>query len=204
MNKGKRIGKLIMMSGVLFILAAFCLTLYNNHADSRAGKLSAEVISKLNEESTTTAEIFDEHTPPDYIVNPDMPLPAKTINGNKFVGTLAIPALKLKLPVMNGWSYDNLDISPCVYDGTPYKNNFIIAAHNYDEHFGYIHTLVPGDNVSFKDMDGNIFNYEVMYIEDIDSDDIEKMYAGDWDFSFFTCNYSWSKRVTVRCRIIRE
>lgn len=64
----KTIGKLIMMSGVIFILATFCLTLYNNNADSRAGKLSAEIISKLNEESTTTAEIFDEHTPPDYTV----------------------------------------------------------------------------------------------------------------------------------------
>lgn len=191
-----------MALGVVFILSSLALVLYNNYTESKAQKLSAEVLSQLDMENVVTTAPVDEFTPPDYVVNPNMFLPKKTVDGNDYVGKLSVPALELNLPVMSEWSYDNFKIAPCVYEGTPYKNNFIIAAHNYDTHFAYLRTLEQGDEVTFKDMDGNVFCYEVMYVEIIDNNAVEQMSAGEWDLTLFTCTYGGATRVTARCRAV--
>lgn len=196
MNKGKITGRIIMLAGGMFVLAAVVLTLYNVHLENTAKKLSAEVLSLMNVEDIS----INENNLPDYLVNPDMDMPVRNIDGKGFVGTISIPAIDINLPVMTEWSYDNLKISPCVYEGTPYKNDLIIAGHDYRTHFGPINDLVRGDTVIFKDTDGNVFEYEVMYTEIIDEKDIEAMSNGEWDLTLFTCSYSGTTRVTVRCK----
>ncbi len=200
MNKGKAAGKILIVLGVLCILGAGGLAFYNGYTESKAAELSAEVLLKLDMESIVT-EKHDESTPPDYVVNPDMIMPEKEIDGRMYVGVVTVPNLEIELPVMAQWSYANFKISPCVYEGTPYKNNFIIAAHNYRKHFGSLDELEAGDKVYFKDMAGNEFAYEVMYTEIIDNNDIEGMSSGDWDLTLFTCTYGGATRVTVRCRL---
>lgn len=196
MNKGKITGRIIMLAGGMFVLAAVVLTLYNVHLENTAKKLSAEVLSLMKVEDIS----INENNLPDYLVNPDMDMPVRNIDGKGFVGTISIPAIDINLPVMTEWSYDNLKISPCVYEGTPYKNDLIIAGHDYRTHFGPINDLVRGDTVIFKDTDGNVFEYEVMYTEIIDEKDIEAMSNGEWDLTLFTCSYSGTTRVTVRCK----
>lgn len=197
MNKGKITGRIIMLAGGMFVLAAVVLTLYNVHLENTAKKLSSEVLSLMDMENIS----INENNLPDYMVNPNMDMPIKNIDGKGFVGTISIPAIDIELPVMATWSYDNLKISPCVYEGTPYKNDLIIAGHDYRTHFGPINDLVRGEAVIFKDMDGNVFEYEVMYTEIIDEKDIEAMSNGEWDLTLFTCSYSGTTRVTVRCKL---
>ena len=131
-----------------------------------------------------------------------MEMPVEEINKNLYIGILEIPSLGLKLPVINEWSYPNLKISPCRYEGSVYQNNLIISAHNYQCHFGNIKTLLSGDEVKFTDLDGNIFEYIVAEMQIIDPADIEGMKSGLWDLTLFTCTYGGQDRVTIRCELI--
>ena len=67
-----------------------------------------------------------------------------------------------------------------------------------------IKRLNPGDSVVFTDADGNVFSYEVAEIETVGGYDIEKMEAGDWDLTLFTCTNKGKARAAVRCREIEE
>lgn len=136
---------------------------------------------------------------PDYVLNPNMKMPTKRQNGQDYIGILEIPAIKIKLPVISEWSYSRLKKAPCRYVGSVYAKNMVIAAHNYPAHFGNLNKLYEGAAVIFTDMDGNVFNYRVDYIETLNPHDIEYMKEGGWDLSLFTCTPGGSYRVTIRC-----
>lgn len=189
-------GKVLILIGCLFILGAIILTIYNIWDENRA----SEVTTVLLEEIKNT-EIPNEELRPDYKKHPNMEMYSKEIDGNVYIGVLEIPALGLEFPVMKDWSYPKLKISPCRYDGSAYQNNLIISAHNYDCHFGRLKTLGIGEVVSFTDMDGNVFEYEVIDMEILQPMAVEEMKAGDWDLTLFTCTYGGQSRVTIRCQL---
>lgn len=195
MNKEKKQGKTIMLLGALLVVAALVLTFYNFYEEKKAEEFSSDVLSKFDMVAVTERS----DTVPDYVLNPEMNLPRKEIDGKDYVGTVSIPSIDITLPVMAEWSEKNLKISPCVYEGTPYKKNFIICAHNYRNYFGSLKNLTQGDRVIFKDFDGNLFKYEVLYTEILDNNAVEEMSAGEWDLTLFTCTYGGATRVTVRC-----
>ena len=56
-----------------------------------------------------------------------------------------------------------------------------------------------GDEVVFRDVDGNEFRYEAVELETLEKAAVEEMQAGDWDLSLFTCTVGGQTRVTVRC-----
>lgn len=185
-----------MSAGVLFVIAAFALAFYNGFSEKKAGQESAEVLSILDMENVTA----DSENIADYLVDPYMSMVKKEVGGKEYVGEITIPSLDMKLPVIACWSAENSKVAPCVYEGSPYLDNMIIAGHNYKTHFGPIDNLRRGDSVIFKDMDGNIFEYEVIYTEMIDGSDTAAMSDGEWDLTLFTCNYSGTSRITVRCK----
>ena len=141
---------------------------------------------------------------PEYKKNPEMEMPTVEVNGQECVGMIEIPALGLKLPVISEWSDAKLKKAPCRYSGSAYLKNMIIAGHNYRTHFSGIKRLNPGDSIVFTDADGNVFSYGVAEIETIGGYDIEKMEAGDWDLTLFTCTNKGKARAAVRCREIEE
>ena len=53
----------------------------------------------------------------------------------------------------------------------------------------------------FRDLDGNVWTYTVAGTEIIDGNDVERMEAGDWDLTLFTCTYGGQERFTVRCAL---
>ena len=136
---------------------------------------------------------------PAYLADPDMPMPTVEVDGNAYIGTLAVPSLGLSLPVMSDWSYPQLRLAPCRYKGSAYRDDMILAAHNYDSHFGRLGQLQAGDAVTFTDVDGNLFTYAVSQLEELPGTAIEQMDAGDWDLTLFTCTLGGRSRVTVRC-----
>lgn len=199
------------MTGLLLITAAFFLTAYNLYDALRAERSAAEAVSRLEniltpslqentfagpEEAAVPTEA-DEIS--DYILNPDMDMPVETLNGLDYIGILCVPALELELPVISEWSYPHLKSAPCRYSGSAYKDNLVIAAHNYASHFGNLKKLQAGDTVIFSDMDGNVFSYEIVQQETLQPSDIEAMENGGWDLTMFTCTTGGTSRVTVRC-----
>ena len=114
---------------------------------------------------------------PIFIENPDMDMPTLNMNGNTYIGTLEVPSKGLILPVMSEWSYPNLKKAPCLYSGSIYAGNAVIAAHNYAGHFGRLAKLSPADTVYFTDVDGNRFSYEVVLEEVLEPTSVEEMTA---------------------------
>lgn len=205
-------GFLLISIGLLLVAAALVLAAYNLYDESRASRSARQAAAQLEEffppeipldESAEPTEAppqdMEELEIPDYVLNPKMDMPVQNIDGQDYIGVLRIPALDLELPVINEWSYPHLKIAPCRYEGSAYLGNLVLAGHNYRSHFGSLKNLTQGDTVTFTDMDGNIFTYEVAALETLQPTAVEDMTAGGWDLTLFTCTYGGQSRVTVRC-----
>ncbi len=212
-------GKIPILLGLLLIAAALVLTSYNLYDELRAERAANEAVTLLEEQmpareqaapsapSALPAQVPsgpEEIELPDYVLNPEMEMPVAEINGIDYIGTLRIPALELNLPIISRWSYANLRFAPCRYAGSAYLDNLVIAGHNYQGHFGALKDLEQGDAVSFTDMDGNTFYYEVAALETLAPTDIEGMVSGAYDLTLFTCTVGGASRVTVRCDLVEE
>lgn len=204
-------GNVWILLGLLLLAAALALTVWNMGRANEAGDQAAAIVEELTAqiyqhreqeaEEGPTAETLDPDLP-DYVRFPNMEMPTTKIRGYDYIGVLEIPALRLELPIMSTWDYTRLRIAPCRYGGSAYQHNMILCAHNYASHFGQIKSLSPGDNVTFTDVDGNVFFYRVIEIETLLPTAVEEMEAGDWDLTLFTCTIGGSTRVTVRCEMI--
>ena len=209
-------GKICTGIGLLLLAAALFLTMYNLWSDAKARVSADTVLEQLTPEledveegdvslpAIPSGDSMEEANIPDYILNPEMDMPKKKIDGQQYIGVLRIPALSLELPVISEWSYPNLKIAPCRYAGSAYLDNMVVAAHNYYSHFGYLKNLSQGDEVIFTDMTGNVFRYEVVEIETLSPFAVDEMTSGDWDLTLFTCTVGGATRVTVRCERIDE
>lgn len=194
-------GRIYTGIGLLLLAAALVLCVYNLWSDISARKAADAVLEKLNSDiPTRSADGFSQESYiPDYILNPNMDMPEDEIDGRKYIGVLHIPALSLRLPILSAWSYPNLRVAPCRYAGSAYLDNLVIAAHNYQSHFGKLKNLSQGDEVTFTDVDGNVFFYQVVEMETLSPYATEEMTVGDWDLTLFTCTIGGQRRVTVRC-----
>jgi sortase A len=207
-----------MVCGLILIVLAGVLLFYNIQSDRKAQQQSAQALSRLTQEvEEKTADTSSEDTTditqsedseqiepvqvPAYVSNPEIEMPTVDIEGNAYIGWLNIPALSLSLPVMSQWSYANLKIAPCRYSGSAYLENMVIAAHNYDSHFGRIKNLAIGDEIDFTDADGNEFTYQVAEIEQLSPFEIKAMQESGYPLTLFTCTIGGSYRVAVRCKL---
>lgn len=208
-------GKVLIIIGLLLIAAALCLIVYNVHESDSAGRASDAVLVELEPYISDTHEYdmpsintdgnSDEKSPdaveyPDYVLDPTRSLPVQNVGGNNYVGVISLPSIGRRFPVFAEWNYSALKTAPCLFSGSPYQNNMVICAHNYSRHFGRIRYMNVGDEVTFTDMDGNLFRYEVAEILTIGASSVSQMITPTtWDLALFTCNMSGNARVTVRC-----
>ena len=187
-------GKIFMLIGVLCIAGAVSLYMHNRAEDVMAGETAVRDLGSVME------QVVDGNK--EIPTSGDMP--AVDVSGNTYIGIVTVPSLSLQLPIQRDWSKANAKISPCRYKGSVYDNNLIVAAHNYERHFGLLKNLMSGDEVIITDMDGHSFYYQVVNTEIIDSFGIEEMDAGDWDLTLFTCTVGGQSRVTIRCAATGE
>ena len=209
MKSKTRLGNVLLAAGALFLAAALLLTGSNLVETYQAGQASARlsqaVFSRIESQSQDADSLSQatlaggEEETPEHLCNPEMEMPVEEIDGNGYIGLLEIPALGLSLPVMSQWSYPYLKLAPCRYSGSAYTGNFTIAGHNYSTHFGPIGGLNAGDSITFTDMQGNRFAYEVQVVETLEATAVEDMVSEEWDLTLFTCDLSGESRVTVRC-----
>lgn len=198
-------GAVCMAIGLLLLAGAFALTGYNMWDEERADSLALETVYRLRAE-TPDLEVLDPEGEliPNYVLDPQREMPIIEIDGNRYVGYIDVPSLELSLPVLESWSYPNLKISPCRFEGDVYHKGFVIAAHNYQRHFGGLKNLSVGDEILFTDGEGNIFHYSVAALEQLLPTQVEEMCSGGWDLTLFTCTLSGQQRLTVRCTLQEE
>lgn len=202
----KKKSKIFIYIGLLLIVAASLLAVYNIYASFRAGKISQQAVEWLKEESSDDGflnpedEMYSsgEKSFPDYILNPDMEMPVENRDGIDYIGVLSIPTLELELPVISEWSDTNLKNAPCRYSGSAYKDNLVIAGHNYRSHFGTLKKLNVGDVAIFTDVEGNQFIYEMSVREVLSPTDVEEMTQEEWALTLFTCTVGGKNRITIR------
>ncbi|WP_295756419.1 sortase [uncultured Oscillibacter sp.] len=197
-------GAFCMAAGFLLVLAALLLTGYNVWDEGRAGDAADATFQALKFQTEEGQEELPEYILPDYLVDPRFEMPTVEIDGYDYIGYLDIPSLELSLPVMSEWSYPQLKIAPCRYAGSVYLDDMILAAHNYDRHFGRLKNLEGGELVRFTDVDGNVFDFSVTELELLWPEQTEEMLSGEWDLTLFTCTLGGRQRVTVRCDRIED
>lgn len=198
----KNKGLIIMILGLVLLIAALALAIYNVYEGEQAGQSAQQTVEVLGEALIQVQEDQEKQETillPEYVLNPDMEMPVETVNGIDYIGVLRIPVLELELPIAKDWDYDKLKTTPCRFTGSPYRNDLIICAHNFSSHFGNLRNLQKGDTLTFTDMAGNEFHYAVALTEILQPTAVEDMLAGDWDLSLFTCTVGGQTRVTVRC-----
>ena len=207
--------RLFLILGFLLLIGAGGLTAYNLWEESQANASSQQVIGEL--QAAMSEELYDTDesdwdTPlsevdsdiPLYQQFPDMEMPTVTIGDYRYIGVLNVPSLDLELPVMEEWSYPRLRISPCRYTGSAYTDDLTICGHNYARHFGQLHDLEAGTVITFTDMAGNLFHYEVAVVDILEPTAIEAMTVkdeaeNDWDMTLFTCTLGGKSRYAIRC-----
>ena len=200
-RRARRQGNTLIVIGLLLMIGALGIVAYNFMGDRSAGAEAETILGQARAiiDAGPTEYETDLEEVPDYIRNPEMEVPRALINGHECVGIIQLPTINIELPIIAEFSYDELLAGPCRFFGSPYTNNLVLCAHNYDSHFRRIRDLAEGDKVIFVDMDGNIFNYSVAMTEVLDATDVVEMCDSEWDLSLFTCTFDSQSRVTVRC-----
>lgn len=207
MTPPRKKGGFLLALGALFLLAALGLTGFNLWDNARAGQ-TAEETALLLQEVLPEPTPEGEPTLPAYWdeAYPDREMPTLSLGDVRYIGLLEIPSLDLVLPIQAEWDYARLRESPCVYAGSVYQKNLVLAGHNYQSHFSPIKTLPLGSELRFTDAEGTVFTYTVVGAEILDPTDVEGMTLATpenpWDLTLFTCTTGGSRRFALRCQLI--
>ena len=200
-----KIGIFCMLIGLFLISGAVFLFLSNNRDEKNAETHVQNLIPVLMEEvkqvqeSSESGVALPDNKPVELLTQEDVVMTETVIDGHAYIGYLEIPDLGLSLPVMSDWSYAKLQISPCRFSGSLRGEDLVIMAHNYTSHFGFLKTLTEGSQIIFYDMNGVIWEYEVVALDVLPGDAVEEMIAGEYDLTLFTCATNRSHRITIRC-----
>ena len=199
----KKTGIAIVTAGAVLILSALLLLLYNRYEDANAGQ-EAESLLENVEAVIETKRIKvpvtskrPDATPSTTPLDPQIPV--VMLDGYEYVGYVEIPILGLKLPVMSEWDDTRLKVAPCRQFGSSRTDDLVIAAHNYESHFGRLKDLSAGDTVTFTDMEGIVNTYCVEKIETLNPNEVDAVQNSGYDLVLYTCTKGGQTRVTVFC-----
>ncbi len=212
---------IFIITGTALILSALFLCIYNVVEDRKSGENAEIMLNNLKNEITVeqtepfTEEFFEAIIGMETSTEAEMrseaeiaaEAPVKDVDGISFIGYLTMPTINLELAVMSNWSYEKLDISPCRYYGSAETKNLVIAAHNFSSHFRNIDGIYSGDLFYFTDVNGKIYEYQAMSVEQISGNDVDTMLKDkddSWDITLFTCTLDGRNRVTVRGKLTEE
>ena len=203
MRKGFGICCIIL--GVCCLISSLGLIVYNRWEENNAQNASKNILQDVQENipeitgEESTSEESNQDKPKEIYVDIPKEMLTTQVDGYDCIGVLSIPVLEIELPVLTEWSYAKLKIAPCHYFGSYYEKDFVIAAHNYQSHFGRLPELQPGDLILFTDISGTVYCYEVVLLETLSANATEEMITSGFDLSLYTCTPGGASRVTVRC-----
>jgi sortase A len=206
MRKG--FGICCIVLGVCCLISSLGLIAYNRWEEENAQDVSMNILQDVQENmpEITREESTSEESKQDESEEISVDIPkemlATQVDGYDCIGVLSIPVLELELPVLTDWSYAKLKIAPCHYFGSYYERDFVIAAHNYQSHFGRLSELQPKDLILFTDISGTVYCYEVVLLETLPANATEEMITSGFALSLYTCTTGGASRVTVRCNVV--
>ena len=205
-GKGNRF---LIRLGLLLIAAALLLAVCNvgwEYRAKRAAQKTAEQLKKGMAKAVKgdTADAGITRNPgeteiPDYLLNPDMDMPAMEIDGEKYIGILQIPSLALELPVLRDGEEEKLGMAPGCCEGSCYTGDMVIVGRNYPSFFGRLSRLRTGDEIIFTDIDGNVFSYAVQAAEQPETAVIQGLSGDGWDLTLGSYTAGGQDVIAIRC-----
>lgn len=209
----KNSGIIFVTMGVVLMLSALLLFLYNGYEAHRAGQQAEmllddiqSAIAKETDSTTQSTEVeidTTENTEPIETLPAEMPV--VMIDGYEYIGYVSIPDLELELPVMAEWDYNRLKIAPCRHFGSSRTDDLVIAAHNYETYFSSLSSLEIGAEVIFTDMDGIENRYALMKEPEILAPDaVDAVQNSGYDLVLYTCTPDGVNRVVAFCDRVTE
>lgn len=126
------------------------------------------------------------------------------------IGGLAVPSVKINLPILKGLSNYNLAVGA----GTMVENqamgngNYSLAGHNLDQTnllFSPLHDLKMGEVIYLTDLK-KVYVYETTFLEIVDPTRVDLIEPVDGEnlVTLVTCNQDGSKRLIVQGTLIEE
>ena len=214
MNRIKTVfGVLILLLG--FAMICLCgYLIFRNEQESRAAaqavtddlpQLKEQIAAQAGDPDNTLYQRFllgDAYSSADTA--PDEADTVIPLDGYSYLGYLTFLTLGMELPVMDTWDAQRLRRAPCRYYGSAETHDLVIAAHNYRSSFGQCRNLQIGDEIRFTDAAGIVHKYTVGEIEIVEPNAVEYMIRSDWNLSLYTCTYSGTQRLTIRCTEQRD
>jgi sortase A len=201
------IGKTVLYTSILALLASAGWFAYNRWDDNRAGQNAALItegilgqirrpVSVLGAEPEPDGGPFGPGAAEDDKLAESIPKSVE-FDGELYIGILSIPSLSLELPVNKELHEAALKNSPCRYTGG-FSGSLVISAHNYRNHFGALSSLLYGDTAAITDVGGNEHQYMVKRVEILHEAEVDAMVNSPYDLTLFTCTRSRTERVAVR------
>lgn len=212
---GKKIGKitfLILGVGLLSGAAWICGESYFTEQSSitvmteaveqiKASQQESQVTENSSETISSDVETDNADIQEENAVIPDEPMTFE-VDGNQYIGVLEIPSLSLELPIAADCSLDTLKKSPGRFKSSSSPSGFVIGAHNYASHFGYLYQLTSHNEVVFTDVSGKVYRYQVTEVTEVLPTQVEAVCNSEHDLALFTCNSSGARRIVAYCDAI--
>ena len=136
--------------------------------------------------------------------NTDTSSSSVTYKGYTVVGTIEIPAISLKYPVLERVTGDSIEIAVAVMYGPGLNKvgNTVIAGHNYrnGSFFGNNDKLKIGDVIYITDSEGTRIKYSIYNIYETDGNDsdfINRDTNGRREISLSTCTDNSQARLII-------
>lgn len=121
--------KALTTAGLLLILAAVLLTLWNIWEGYRVTQVTARTRKKVEQAvAVKRAQITPQAGSEGCLPEPGRPMPTVEVDGNHYIGKLEIHSLGLELPVLSEWSDTLLKLVPVSYFEQPVCDMPKIAA----------------------------------------------------------------------------
>ena len=141
------------------------------------------------EEVVNTSEIDEKKMPQKY-------------EGYDVLGQIVIDKISLKSYILNSTENDAMDKAPVKLFGEELnkEGNFCIAGHNYDEIFAKLVDLEVGDEFYIEDIDGNIQDYKVSEILEVEPTDLKPLMPveGKTEVTLITCEEEATQRLVIK------
>ena len=183
------------------MLSALLLFLHNDYEERQAGleagRMLNEVRLAISEKTLASEAESGTSEVPAELLSPEMPV--IVVGGYAYIGYVSVPELNLELPVMSEWDYNRLKIAPCRHFGSSRTDNLVIAAHNYDTHFGLLSELKSGAEICFTDMEGITNHYRLSRLETVAMDNVDAVLNSGFDLVLYTCTPDGARRIVAFC-----
>lgn len=167
-----------------------CYEYQAREAGANAQELLLEVKQGIRERKQTSV----------VLEAPEGQMVQDSVNGHGVIGILQIEEAGIQLPVLESWSYENLEYGPCRYSGSLEDGDLVLLGHNYAAHLADLDLLEDGDAVEFFDVTGVCHTFMVAETADIAPTDVKTVTETDYPLTIFTCTPGGQSRYVVYCK----